>query len=127
MPRTSVRLTAALAIAVVACAAATVRVASLGPTLQIVAARGAHNEQFDRYDVVVKVRGGETIDEVSVEPLSGPVRIIEGASMRDLPPAGRVTFQAVVTGGDASECSVRIFQKGRAARTYDVPLAGSAR
>jgi hypothetical protein len=112
----------AAAIAGAACVAALVRVAPLGPSLDIYVSRTAHNPQFDMYSVLAVVRGGESIDEMAIEPTSGPLRIVEAASMRDTPPGWKRNFQVMLIGGESASGAVRIVQKGRVSRTYDIPI-----
>jgi hypothetical protein len=80
MPRPAWRLRAALVLAGLACAAATWRMAELQPFVQLAAYRAAKNDRFEDWHVVARARGGETIAEVSIEPLSGPVTVLYGAS-----------------------------------------------
>jgi len=110
----------AFALAGAALVAATIRVGAIGPSLDLVAFRTAHNDQFDVWSVVARVRGGETIDEVSIEPLEGPVRIRGNASMRDLPAGWKVNFEVMLVG--AATGKVRVVQKSGATKTYDVPV-----
>lgn len=112
----------AVAVALAACVAAAVRVLPLGPSLDIRAFRTARNPQFDTYSVVALVRGGEPIDEVSIEPVSGPVRVLGNAVMPNLPAAWKVNFEVILDGGESAAGVVRVVQKGRAPRTYDVPI-----
>jgi hypothetical protein len=119
------RRLAAVVLAVIACVAAVIRVAPLGPSLDIHVFRTAHNPQFDKYSVVAVVRGGEPIDEVSIEPLSGPVRIDGNARMPNLPAGWKVNFEVILVGGESAAGRVRVVQKGRATRTYDVDVGST--
>jgi len=119
---TTRRRVACFVLAAAACVAAVIRVAPLGPSLDIFTFRTAHNPQFDKYSVVAIARGGEPVDEVSIEPLEGPVRIEGNASMPKLPAGWKVNFEVILVGGEAVSGSVRVVQKGAAPRTYDVPI-----
>lgn len=120
MKRPSVRSAAAVATALAACVAATARMAAFGPFVEVHVTTYAKTDAYAVYYVIAKARGGATIDEVAIEPVSGPVRVLAGASIKDLAPMDRVTFQVRVEG--AGRGAVRLVQKGDGARTYDVTL-----
>jgi hypothetical protein len=120
------RRRAALVLAVAAFVAAVVRVAAIGPSLALTVSRTAHNDQFDKYSVIALVRGGETIDEVTIEPLAGPVRILGNASMPNLPPGWKVNFEVLLVGDGSASGKVRVTQKGRSPRSYDVEVGGTS-
>ncbi len=122
----SARRAGASALAGAALVAAVVRVAGIGPSLSLTVSRTAHNDQFDKYSVIAVVRGGESIDEVSIEPLEGPVRILGNASMPNLPPGWKVNFEVMLVGDGSASGKVRVTQKGRAPRVYDVAVGADA-
>jgi hypothetical protein len=115
-----VRRLIVLAVGALACGVAVWRIAPMGPSLQFRVWRQSHNAEFDVYAVQVFVRGGEAIDEVVIEPAQGRVFILEGASMRDAAPGQTLVFQARLDGDGAG--GVRVRQRGRVAREYDVAL-----
>lgn len=119
------RRIAAAAVAVALLTAAWVRVAAIEPSLRIRKYRAAHNDVFDEFNVFVESHGGEMLDEVSIEPVSGPVTFTGGTSMKNLPAQWRVTFVVRMPSPGSPKGVVRIVQKGSASRTYDVELGGA--
>ena len=119
------RRIAAAVIALALLTTAWIRVGAIEPTLKIRTWRTAHNDQFDVYSGFVESHGGEAIEEIAIEPVSGPVTFEGGTSMKDLPAQWRVTFEVHITGSGWPSGVVRVVQKGRAARTYDVTLGGA--
>jgi hypothetical protein len=117
------RRLAAVAIAVLFTGVAALRAAPLGPSLDFRVFHAAHNDTFDDYLVMTTVRGGETVSEVAIEPVSGRFRIDGGTSMKDVKSGRRVGFQVRVTGGAVPGDAVRIVLRGAVERAYDVPLA----
>lgn len=113
---------ASVAIAVLLTGVAAVRAAPLGPSLEFRVFRTAQNDRFEDYLVMTTVRGGETVPEVAIEPVSGRFRIEGGTSMKDMKSGRRVGFTVRVTGGAGPGDSVRVSLRGPAARTYEVPL-----
>lgn len=121
------RVAAALVVVVVvvaACAAATARMIALRPFVVVEAQRVAHNDalRFEDWTVVAKARGGEAIEGLSIEVVSGSARIVDAASIPSLAPYDRQTFQVRVTGGGPA--LVRVRQKSPEA-TYDVALGAA--
>lgn len=118
------RRIAAAVIALALGATSWIRVGDIEPSLKIRTWRSAHNDAFDVYSVFVESHGGETIDEIAIEPVSGPVTFEGGTSMKDLPAQWRVTFEVHIAGRNSPSGKVRIVQKGRAPKTYDIALGG---
>lgn len=104
--------------------AAAVRVGAVEPSLDIRVFHAAHNARFDVWNVMVSARGGEPIDEVAIEPVSGPVSFEGGTWMKDLPPQWRVSFEVHLE-NTAPSGMVRILQKGKAPRSYEVIVGGA--
>ena len=116
------RRIAAGLIALALCATAWIQVGGIEPSLRIRTWRSAHNDRFDVWSVFVESHGGEAIDEIAIEPVSGPVTFSGGTSMKDLPAQWRVTFEVHVAANPPTPARVRVVQKGRAPQTYDVTL-----
>jgi hypothetical protein len=120
MTRPSLRLVAATLVALGVGAAATARMAAFGPFVDVVVTIYAETDAFTDYQLLAKARGGEKIDALRIEKVSGPLRILGGAEIKDLAPTDRVTFQVRAEGGGAGV--VRLVQTGNGARTYEVTL-----
>jgi len=121
MSRTSaVRVVAAIVAGLAGGFAAWRGLAPIEPFLETSARLDVRMEGYENWTVVVRVRGGETIDEVRVEPKSGPVRVVSPA--RRLPAGVTTNFHVQVEGGHVAGAAVRVVQSGRVARAYDVPL-----
>ena len=118
------RRIAAAVIALALLTTAWIRVGAIEPTLRIRTWRTAHNDRFDVYSVFVESHGGEAIEEIAIEPVSGPVTFEGGTSMKDLPAQWRVTFEVHIAGSDFPAGVVRVVQKGRAPQTYRIELGG---
>jgi hypothetical protein len=74
--------------------------------------------------VTFRARGGEAIENVRIEPGSGPVEFMLNAG-REVPSlkAGWSSFFRVqLNGPKGTKGTVRITQGGRVPRTYDVEL-----
>ncbi len=126
------RLLACGALALGVAAVATWRAVPLGPRLQIDVLRRFPRESFELYDVRVTAVGGEVIAEVRLEPLRGPVRVHPPGATTDLAPGNvfltRVTVGLDPTAGDdAVPPTVRVFQRGRIERHYDVEMKAEPR
>jgi hypothetical protein len=119
------RRAAAIAVALGLLVAAWVRVAAVEPSLVIRPWAGPKNASFDVWNVFVQSHGGETLDEVAVEPVSGQVTFDGGTSIRDLKSEWKVTFVVRVAGPPPRTAVVRVVQKGRVPRAYDVALGGA--
>jgi len=117
-----VRLAACAALAVSAGVVAWIRVAPLGPTLDIRVTRSFATESQDVYDLRIVARGGEVIDEVRVELLRGSVRVAPPGYTRHLGPGIRYLARVTVADNTPVAPAVRVIQKGRINRTYDVEL-----
>jgi hypothetical protein len=122
--RTARRIAAAL-VAAALCAAAWVRVGAIEPSLRIRTYLSAQNPAFELWNVFVESHGGEAMDEVSIEPVSGPVTFDGGTSIPNLPAQWRVTFVVRITGPQPRTARVRVLQKGSSSQTYDVDLGGA--
>ena len=118
------RRIAAAVISLALLATAWVRVGAIEPSLRIRTWRSAQNDQYDVWSVFVESHGGEKIDEIAIEPVSGPVSFEGGTSVKDLPAQWRVTFLVHVAAGAKEPAHVRVVQtqSGRDPVTYDVAL-----
>ncbi len=123
------RLAACAAFAVGMGVLAAVRVAPLSPTLEIKVrhVRAFRSESQSVYDLSIIARGGETIDEVRIELLRGAARIAPPGFTRNLAPGVRFIARVNVGGDTAVPPAVRITQKGRIDRTYDIELVEASR
>jgi hypothetical protein len=120
------RRIAAAVIALALCATAWIQVGGIEPSLKIRKWRSAHNDAFDVWSVFVESHGGEALDEVAVEPVSGPTSFEGGTSIKDLPAQWRVTFLVHIAGPEPRTARVRVVQrKGTTSRPYDVDLGGA--
>ncbi len=86
-----------------------------------------HDEAQDVYEVRVSPRGGETIDEVVVEVLRGAARVAPPGRTLELSPDARYRARVSVSADTPVPAAVRVTQKGRVDRTYDVEIAENAR
>lgn len=102
---------------------AAVRIAPITPSLDIQLIRLDPSPTEWRFNLLCKARGAEPAEELSIEVVSGPVRLVGNTSMKSLPALWRHTFEANVerTGGKGV---VRIVQKGSAPKSYDIELVG---
>jgi len=119
------RRVAAALVAAAFCAAAWIRVGAIEPSLKIRKWRSAQNPAFELWSVFVESHGGEALDEVSIEPVSGPVAFDGGTSIKELPAEWRVTFVVRITGPEPRAARVRVVQKGSSSQTYDVDVGGA--
>ena len=117
----AVRAVAALVVGLAAGAAAWRGLAPVEPFLEVTVRLESRLEAYEIWKVVVKVRGGESIDEIRVEPASGPAHVItppRAGLASGLGTAFRVQLDAVRAPGAV----VRVVQTGRVSRTYDARL-----
>ena len=104
-----------------------VRVAPQLPFLDISFVPGTPAPGVDAWDLVITARGDEVIDEVRVESISAPLRVMEPAIVRGMSRGASATFRLHLDGARASKaCGVRVTQMGASPRTYDL-LVGDAR
>jgi hypothetical protein len=117
------RWAAAAVLAVAAGAAAASRIAPIEPSLDVVVRREMRGESYDLWDVFVTAHGGEVIDEVAVEVVSGPAHLVGGAGADRIPnlKSGWMRpFRVQLDNGGAARAELRVLQKGRVSRTYPV-------
>jgi hypothetical protein len=123
MQRPSLRTLAVVAAGLAFGATAAVRIAPITPSLDIQLIRLGQERPARRFMILCKARGAEPAEELSVEVVSGPVRLVGNTSMKSLPALWRVSFEAEVERpGDKG--IVRVVQKGSAPKSYDVELIG---
>ena len=112
-----------MALALIAGLVAAVQVAPLGPTLKIKVIHVFDMDSQDVYDLRITAHGGEVIDEVLVEVLRGVARVAPPGRTAGLAPG--IHYRArinVAHGGDVPP-AVRVIQKGRLDKTYDIELS----
>jgi hypothetical protein len=104
---------------------AAVRIAPITPSLDIQVIRATRSDRFDGFLVLCKARGAEPADELSIEAVSGPVRLPGNTSMKSLPALWRVSFEVQLerTGENGR---VRVVQKGSAPKSYEVEIPGDS-
>jgi len=124
-PRVRLALCAAVALAAGGVAAA--RVAPIAPHLEIEVVHRLHDEAQDVYEVWMTPRGGEVIDEVGVEVLRGAARVVPPAGTRDLAPDARFRVRVSVFAESPVPAAVRVTQRARVDRTYDVEVVEAER
>jgi hypothetical protein len=100
---------------------AAVRIAPITPSLDIQVIRNTRSDRWDGFMILCKARGAEPAEELAIEAVSGPVRLPGNTSMKSLPALWRVSFEVQLerTGENGV---VRIVQRGRAPRQYEVVL-----
>jgi hypothetical protein len=119
------RRIAAAVVALALAATAWVRVGAIEPSLRIRTWRSAQNPEFELWSVFAESHGGEALDEVSIEPVSGPVTFDGGTSIKELPAQWRVTFVVRISGPEPRSARVRVVQKGSSLQSYDVDLGAA--
>jgi hypothetical protein len=97
------------------------RVAPIEPFLDVWTARQTRSETRAVWDVVMKNRGGETIESVAVEVVSGPAKVV-ALPRRDLPPGATWIVPVELTDWHTQKGRLRVVQTGRVERTYDVVI-----
>ncbi len=117
-----IRWIAAAAIGLAAGAAAWIHVAKMEPFLDIRIVRGVRTAEHDAFDLVVTARGDEPIDEVRVEAISAPLRVVGTSSVRDMSRGRSQTFTLHLPPGTTRASGVRVSQEGATPRTYDLPV-----
>jgi hypothetical protein len=95
-------------------------IAPIEPHLEVRTWGPTRREDFAIWEIVAKVRGGEPIEEVRVEPASGPVRIIT-PFRRGLPPGSTALFHVELDEWRTATGVVRVIQSGRT-EPYEVVL-----
>jgi hypothetical protein len=123
----AVRLAVSCVLALAAGGAAWLRVAPIEPFLDVVLEPSLVNDAQAVFSIIVTARGGETIDEIRIEPVSGPVHVIGEASFKGkdatgLPAGGSTGFGVELDDPRTSRGVVRVVQKGRVERTYELTL-----
>jgi hypothetical protein len=117
----AVRIAAVAVVGLAAGAAAWRGLEPIGPSLEVATRLEMRMDAYEIWNVVVKVRGGERIDEVRVEPASGPTRVVT-APVHGLRSGLTTTFRVQVDGNRAPDASVRVVQTGRVSNAYLAPL-----
>jgi hypothetical protein len=117
----AVRIAAVAVVGLAAGASAWRGLGPIGPFLEVTTHLETRMDGYEIWNVLVKVRGGERVDEIHVDPTSGPVRVIT-ASRSHLDSGVSTTFRVEVRGNRAPDAAVRVVQTGRVARTYEAPL-----
>lgn len=100
------------------------RAGAIEPSLDFTTRLIRHTGEFGWWEVTFRARGGEAIENVRIEPGSGPVEFMLNAG-REVPSlkAGWSSFFRVqLNGPKGTKGTVRITQGGRVPRTYDVEL-----
>ena len=118
----NLRLAAAAVLGLGAGAALWTRAGAIEPHLDLKLRRDMRSENFDVWTITITARGGETIDEIAIEPLSGPVHFVGPRVYSPLKSGWSYAFRAQVDDPGVGKGVVRITQAGRVARTYDVAL-----
>lgn len=121
-PPRSLRLAAAAALGIGAGAALWFRAAPIEPFLDLKPVRQAHTPNYDIWGISVTARGGETIDEIRVEPTAGTIHMVGPAVFRGLKAGWSTGFRLQLDDASASPGAVRIVQVGRVTRSYELPL-----
>src|SRR5262245_6724894 len=100
---------------------AAVRIAPITPSLDIRLIHSTSNPRWDGFMVVCKARGAEPAEELAIETVSGPVRLVGNTSMKSLPALWRVSFEVQLdrTGENGV---VRVVQRGSAPKSYLVEV-----
>lgn len=121
MQRPSLRTLAVVAAGLAFGVTAAVRIAPITPSLDIQLVRSTQSDRYDGFMVLCKARGAEPADELSIEVVSGPVRLVGNTAMKSLPALWRVSFEVQLERtGETGR--VRVVQKGRAPKSYEVDL-----
>ena len=100
---------------------AAVRIAPITPSVDIRVLHSAHNDRWDGFMVVCKARGAEPVEELAIEAVSGPVRLVGNTSMKSLPDLWRVSFE-VQLDRTGEKGVVRVVQRGNTPKSYLVEL-----
>ena len=98
------------------------RTAPIDPFLDVTAVRQIHTENYDVWGITVTSRGGETIDEIRVEIVSGPLHFVGPSSFEGLKAGWSTGIRVQVDDPVTSKGAVRVVQSGRVERTYDLVL-----
>lgn len=104
-----------------------VRIAPYEPSLAIRTAATPMAGAASIHQVFVEVRGGETLDKVTVESGGEGVRVLDPRVFEPVPPERGMRVTVLVDPGAPAPHRVRVRQEGRVARTYDVDLGGGER
>src|SRR5215813_2993370 len=111
----AVRVAAVIVVGLTAGAAAWRGLEPIEPYLEVTTHLELRMDAYEIWQVGVKVRGGERIDEIRVEPTSGPVRVIN-AARRGLDSGVSTKFGVEVRGNRVPGAAVRVVQTGRVPR-----------
>lgn len=123
MPERPVRrLAAATLLGVAAACAGYVAAAPIEPHLDLEVQREMKSPNFEVWGIKAVVRGGEPIDRVRVEVVSGPITIVGADASPPLKAGYTTVFRVQLDGEDRKGAVVRVVQEGRVPRTYDLPL-----
>jgi hypothetical protein len=118
----ALRLAAALALAAGAGVSAWTRLAPIEPFLETKLVEWFRTDETALFDLAVTVRGGETIGEIRVEPVSGPVHVAGTGWVRDVRSGITPKFRLELASPATSKARVRVLQEGRVERTYEVDV-----
>lgn len=123
MPRPPLLRLAVAAVAGLAAAAlAFTRVGEIEPYLEVTVQRESHSEAYDVWDLMILARGGETIDEVLVESQSPGLHVVGPGRMNDLHSGWQTVMRLQLDEGAKVPATVRVTQRARVERTYDVAV-----
>jgi hypothetical protein len=117
----AVRVAAVIVVGLAAGAAAWRGMEPIEPSLEVTTRLEMRTDAYEIWQVGVKVRGGERMDEIRVEPTSGPVRVVTASRSR-LDSGVSTVFRVQVDGNHVSGAAVRVMQTGRVPRSYEAPL-----
>ena len=99
----------------------------LGPSLDIRTVENPMAGGRTFHEVFVEVRGGETVDRVTVEGASEGVVVLGQGTFAPVPPERGLRFRVFTEPGTKPPHVLRVLQEARIARTYDVRLGGDGR
>lgn len=119
-----VRVGLAVAAGLVAGAAMAARVVPIEPFLEVRASPALGVPGTGLWELRVTARGAETIDEIRVEPLSPSLHVLGPPAIAEMRSGTMRVFRFQSDPGTEAG-RVRVIQKGRVARTYDVTLGFS--
>lgn len=121
-PSRSIRLVAALVLGAAAAVAAWLAAAPIEPHLDIQVRRENKTRNYELWGIGVTVRGGEPVDEVRIERVSGPLTFVTQPSIQRMKAGWSAAFRMQLDGEAPGVADVRVVQTGRVPRTYDVKV-----
>ncbi len=97
------------------------RLAPVGPFLEVTTKRDARLDAYELWDVDVKVRGGQRLDEVRVDVVSGPAEVVTPPKS-GLDSGVTAAFRVRLVGAESPTAVVRVTPRGCVTGTVDVRL-----